>query len=170
MGDILSTVSRMMAEYEKVSSMVRSAEPDGFPSRSGDPSVSGGAHGDPTFTAVVQRSHHQNRDPIKRVQKDFEVSIYALRRDADALLSRVLVVSASAIDNEGTHSVVWCRSCERVGYSSPSYEKAKVHRLCRWCYDWLREEGELPSTQAVDAHSRGQNIRRPKKKPGPSCA
>jgi hypothetical protein len=34
------------------------------------------------------------------------------------------------------------------------YEKAKRHRLCRWCYDYWRAEKRLPPIDVVDVYHR----------------
>ena len=57
-----------------------------------------------------------------------------------------------------------CRSCARKGKVGnrqypghkgvPVYEKAKRHRLCRWCYDYWRAEKRLPPIDVVDVYHR----------------
>lgn len=63
-------------------------------------------------------------------------------------------------------SVPGCVSCARVAYRkgvklgghfAPVYEKAKKHKLCRWCYDGSEFAGEaieLPPVEACDIYHR----------------
>jgi hypothetical protein len=56
-----------------------------------------------------------------------------------------------------------CRSCVRVEVSKGIARWEPVFRddLCRWCYDWRRETGAVPSPAELDRHHRGERIRRP---------
>lgn len=73
-------------------------------------------------------------------------------------------------DNERDES---CRSCARreVSRGVARWEPASTRLvlaqggeatpLCQWCYRWVRSEGSLPPTSALDQHHRGQRVRRP---------
>lgn len=61
-------------------------------------------------------------------------------------------------DNERSDS---CASCRRLEVAKGVARWEPVFRgdLCRWCYDWRRETGDVPSVPTLQAHHRGVRVR-----------
>lgn len=63
-----------------------------------------------------------------------------------------------------------CSSCARTQVTrgvqrwEPVYRATVIdnekHPLCRWCWEWLRSTGELPTLAQVEQHHRGLRVRR----------
>jgi hypothetical protein len=74
-------------------------------------------------------------------------------------LARVVTRCVRPVDHDGIDTTPECRSCARPGKVGKQhfagvkgvevYEKARKHRLCRWCWDVNAAEGTLPPVNII---------------------
>lgn len=125
--------------------------------------------GDPTGdSAMIDNRVTRLHD---RIQRDALTIIRATERlvldllSFEAKLADELEVARAAAD-----SVVACESCLRTTVKGslrrrePMWKRLEVDGkptpLCRWCGDFVLKVGELPTTEQLQAHWRGQRVMR----------
>lgn len=56
-----------------------------------------------------------------------------------------------------------CTSCARLKgrHGGPRWEPVYRTLLCRWCWEWRRATGSMPSKEDLQAHHDGKKIKRP---------
>lgn len=132
------------------------------------------------YPAVADRTGEAATQP-DRAAADRAALVDALRsmgRDA-ARVVRILerYTPRAATDGERRATLAVnerdesCRSCARIGSWSPSHRRVEVPSggqvwVCRWCYDWAREQGEAPSPSVLALHHQGKTVRRPVRRGG----
>ena len=103
-------------------------------------------------------------------RREVERLISTLHRDASRLEQLVGLYSARPASEAERRATLadndreaGCRSCVRTEVAKGVTRWEPVFRddLCRWCYDWRRGTGVVPSVDELRRHHRGERIRRP---------
>lgn len=116
----------------------------------------------------------QAADHLRRLDSVLS-SVQRLTREAVYLLDQYAVRPATETERRQTLSDnerdVSCWSCARIEVAKgvPRWEPAwrpvdlagERRQVCRWCFDWLRKVGELPTVHELSTHHRGVRVRRP---------
>ena len=135
---------------------------NGWPS--GGSGGSGSTSADLVGDAAIRPDRaRSDRDSLERAL----VSIGRQAEDVVNLLARYTPRLAS--DRERAETVAanertdGCASCARleVAKGVRRWEPAARGELCRWCNDWRRQTGAVPSKDELEAHHRGVRVRRP---------
>lgn len=131
-------------------------------------------YSDPTGTFAMQAATFGDRarDDQRANDKDM-LSVLRLLRGIKERSEKYQPRDANVVERELTEAnrPPGCESCERLPgahggkrYEAVSVEKAKVGdrtmRLCRWCADFLRSTGDVPTRAQVDAHHTGKRVSR----------
>lgn len=128
--------------------------------------------GDPTGEAAV------GFDPVESDRAELDHAVREIRRLAEIVVGTMArYTPRQATDKERRETLranereQTCESCARAEVSRGVHraEPARCRvvlpdgtagELCRWCADFLRSQGALPSRSQLDAHHRGQKVRR----------
>lgn len=112
-----------------------------------------------TGEAVTYDSRTQSAalhpDPARDARRDLERNVKALRNAAvnlDGQRQAWLVTTNEKPVGERDEG---CDSCKRAKVWSPRREDG---RLCQWCADWNRSEGQYPPQNVLEAHHQGKRI------------
>lgn len=129
---------------------------------------------DPTGEAATKRDRAaDDREYVAEVA----ARIYRDCRTLEGILNRYASRSATPTERQETLSVMErreraedCWSCARTTDASGNPRFSAGERrvvidgdkrtLCRWCLDWLRAKGQLPTLKQVDEHGRGLRVRK----------
>lgn len=97
------------------------------------------------LVAPLMDDHHRATTPRAQLEEEAK---------ADAL-------EEARLERENDHH---CRSCLRIEVRTPVAKRRAVDGdvwgLCRWCYDFHRDVGNLPSREELTEHHAGGIVRR----------
>lgn len=129
---------------------------------------------DPTGEAAVRRATGKDRAAAdhREVSKLIRDGLRISGRITD-IFARYGTRPAGHVElkatEQGNARPDGCEHCATQGRWSPLHVErttAKGNlptpmRLCRWCYDWTRTHGVLPTDKELRAHHEGRKLRRP---------
>lgn len=108
----------------------------------------------------------------RQILRDLKAAVRNLE-NAIGYLDRYQLRNANIIERASTDdaAAAGCQSCARIHgprggtYWSPVYRRTALANgvltdLCQWCLTWVRETGELPPKEAVEAHRDGRRVRK----------
>jgi hypothetical protein len=133
---------------------------------------------DPAGDAAVARAMGGDRAATAR--RELEQRVESIARQAEEIVRTLAAWTPRApTDSERAETLsvlndrdVSCWSCARVKDSAgrPRWEPARCaievtpgvrRELCRWCQDWFRQTGQLPTMDELRQHHYGKQVRRP---------
>lgn len=118
-------------------------------------------HADPTGDAAGRPD--RARDDRLRIDRGIEAATRAITPVMDTVTHHVLR-AANVIERASTKKAEpGCVSCARVSGHHGGSRWEPVYRVgyCRWCWEWKRATGVLPSKEDLIAHHDGKKIKRP---------
>lgn len=150
-ADTLHQIEQLAARLRALEPQLRAHETtlDGYPRQSGP--GGGAGQGDPVGTIVTLRLDQGHHDPIAHAHTQLLDHVHQARRLLEAAESagrQALPRTTPTPDNDG------CVSCARIKTWSPITRT----RRCRFCYDYLRAEGEDPPIDFLRAHHDGRRL------------
>jgi hypothetical protein len=74
---------------------------------------------------------------------------------------------AKAMPTQASSTDPGCGCCAQVGTWSPTHREQtdvggnldRLHRLCSWCYTFVRHHGRLPNKGELNTHHQGRRVR-----------
>lgn len=122
---------------------------------------------DPTGAAAT--AHDPELDHARALVEDYALQLELLEATVRRFRAAFLRLSGTRVDSRGleVENAPLCTSCYRNnGHRTPATTRtdaggqlAEKLQLCRWCADFAREHGTLPTLDQVRAHHQGRTVR-----------